>query len=123
MSLVQTQGEQLIVTGVIPNTQNNMAAFSALDTATVLEGTAAMTTVYPDSTIDHFDLYSFYYACSSATQTSLLGLPLSCTITASAYTDVSKPVFIIIAAVPSRSMSLFASIPIWRNAVEWYLSK
>ena len=46
-----------------------------------------MTTTYADSTIDHFDLKSFYYGCSLGTQASVLGVPQSCTVSIKGYKD------------------------------------
>ncbi|KAF9701116.1 hypothetical protein EKO04_001165 [Ascochyta lentis] len=86
MSLVQTGGIQNLAI-VAPNSPGNYAAYSALDVATVTQGQPSMMANYPDSTIDHFDLKSFYYGCSAATQASVAGLPLSCTITIKGYAD------------------------------------
>lgn len=39
-----------------------------------------MTTVYPDSTIGSFNLYDFFYGCTSGTETSLTALAAACQI-------------------------------------------
>lgn len=85
MSLVETINP--LVAGVMPNSPLNFAAFSALDVATVQQGQAAMTVNYADSTVDHFDLKSFYYGCALASQASVAGVPLSCTIMVRGYSD------------------------------------
>ncbi|KAJ4367705.1 hypothetical protein N0V86_009826 [Didymella sp. IMI 355093] len=86
MSLVQTGGLQNVAI-VEPNSPPNYAAFSAADVATLTQGQPAMTVNYADSTIDHFSLHSFYYGCSAATQASVAGVPLSCTVTIKGYAD------------------------------------
>ncbi|KAF3046784.1 hypothetical protein E8E11_009308 [Didymella keratinophila] len=86
MSLAQTGGLQNIAV-VVPNSPPNVAAFSALDVATVTQGQPAMTVNYADSTIDHFSLKSFYYGCSSASQASVAALPVSCTVSIKGYAD------------------------------------
>ena len=40
-----------------------------------------MTTVYQDSTIDSFDLKSFFFGCTAATKVSAVQLPVNCTTT------------------------------------------
>jgi hypothetical protein len=86
MSLAQTGGVQNLVI-VVPNSPSNVAAYSATDLATLQQGQPAMTTNYGDSTIDHFDLYSFYYGCALSAQASVLGVPQSCTISIKGYAD------------------------------------
>jgi hypothetical protein len=86
MSLVATMNLQDAV-GVTPNSKPNYAAFSALDTATVMQGQASMMTNYDDSTVDHLDLKSFYYGCAAASEASILGLPTRCDITIKGYAD------------------------------------
>lgn len=86
MSLVQTPGTTG-TPGVQSNSPPNYAAYSALDLATVEQGQPSMRVNYADSTIDHFDLKSFYYGCVVASQVSLLGIPTACTITVTAYSD------------------------------------
>jgi hypothetical protein len=86
MTLVNTGGLQDSV-GVTPNSRPNYAAFSALATATITEGQPSMMTNYEDSTIDHFDLQSFYYGCVVASQASIIGVPVSCTVSIKGYTD------------------------------------
>ncbi|KAJ4345088.1 hypothetical protein N0V95_005935 [Ascochyta clinopodiicola] len=86
MSLVQTGGIQNLAL-VVPNTPGNYAAYSTLDAATITQGQPSMMANYADSTIDHFDLKSFYYGCAAAAQVSVAGLPLSCTISIKGYAD------------------------------------
>jgi hypothetical protein len=86
MSLVETGGIQNIAI-ISANSPSNYAAFSALDTATATQGQPSMMANYPDSTIDHFDLKSFYYACALASQASVVGVPQACTITIKGYAD------------------------------------
>ncbi|KAF2818889.1 hypothetical protein CC86DRAFT_151947 [Ophiobolus disseminans] len=86
MSLVQTGGLQNIAI-VKPNSPSNYAAYSALDVATVAQGQPSMTVTYADSTIDRFDLHSFFYGCALGTQVSVLGVPQSCTISIKGYKD------------------------------------
>ena len=47
------------VPGVTPQLPPNLISYGALDTATIEEGTLALTVVYPDTTIDHFRLQFF----------------------------------------------------------------
>ncbi|KAF2028332.1 hypothetical protein EK21DRAFT_90750 [Setomelanomma holmii] len=86
MSLVQTGGVQNVAF-VEPNSPPNCAAYSKLDLATVQQGQPSMTTNYADSTIDHFDLHSFYFGCALGTQASVLGVPQSCTVSIKGYED------------------------------------
>ncbi|KAF1944044.1 hypothetical protein EJ02DRAFT_452889 [Clathrospora elynae] len=46
-----------------------------------------MTINYADSTIDHFDLYNFYYGCTINQEASVVGVPTSCVITGTGYAD------------------------------------
>jgi hypothetical protein len=85
-NLAATGGLQDVVV-VVPNTPNNVAAFAKDNTATIFQGQPAMTVNYADSTIDHFDLYSFYYACVLATEASVAAKPQSCTLTIKGYRD------------------------------------
>jgi len=85
MSLVETINP--LVTGVVANSPLNYAAFSTLDVATVQQGQPAMTVNYADSTVDHFDLKSFYYGCALGSEASVAGVPLPCTITVRGYSD------------------------------------
>jgi hypothetical protein len=86
MTLVNTGNLQNIAS-VTPNSPPNYAAFSALDTGTVIQGRPSMMTNYDDSTVDHFDLESFYYGCAVASQASIVGVPFSCDITIKGYAD------------------------------------
>lgn len=88
------QGFSLAITGSVqnvfivePNTGSNLAAFARNDLATISQGQPAMTVNYADSTIDHFDLSSFYYACVYATEASIAAKPQSCTLTIRGYKD------------------------------------
>jgi hypothetical protein len=85
MSLVETINP--LVTGVVANSPLNYAAFSTLDVATVQQGQPAMTVNYADSTVDHFDLKSFYYGCALGSEASVAGVPLPCMITVRGYSD------------------------------------
>ncbi|KAF2639666.1 hypothetical protein P280DRAFT_44758 [Massarina eburnea CBS 473.64] len=49
-----------------------------------------MTVDYADSTIDHFDLKSFYYGCAVGSEVSVVGVPLACTVTVKGYADTQK---------------------------------
>ncbi|KAF1945090.1 hypothetical protein EJ02DRAFT_370332 [Clathrospora elynae] len=86
MTLVQTGGIQKAAI-LEPNSPPNLAGFSSTNLVTIQQGTPAMTVNYADSTIDSFDLYSFYYGCTLNTQASLLGVPTSCNITVTGYAD------------------------------------
>lgn len=85
IGLIETTGAGTTVTGVIPNSEPNMAAFGPLDTTTLEQGTPSMTTVYSDSTITYFDLQSFYYGCVVTSAETVEGVPESCTITVTGY--------------------------------------
>ncbi|KAF1912824.1 hypothetical protein BDU57DRAFT_457191, partial [Ampelomyces quisqualis] len=86
MALAKTSGLQNLAI-VKPNTPDNYAAFSKLNVLTSSQGQPAMTVNYPDSTVDSFDLTSFYYGCAVGTQTSVLGVPTSCSISIKGYSD------------------------------------
>jgi hypothetical protein len=75
------------IAGVIPQSPANAAVFSNTDVPTLLQGGAAMITTYDDSTVDHFDMKSFYYGCVLATKASIASVPISCTITIKGYYD------------------------------------
>jgi len=51
-----------------------------------------MTVNYEDSTIDHFDLRSFYYGCAAGLQNGAASLPLTCTVTATGKNRAGKQV-------------------------------
>jgi hypothetical protein len=89
MSLVEEMGSPSPLL-LVANSPPNAAAFSTLDVATVAQGQPSMTVNYSDSTIDHFDLKSFFFGCVLATQVSILGKPISCTVTVKGYKDVGK---------------------------------
>ncbi|KAK3080511.1 hypothetical protein LTS18_000649 [Coniosporium uncinatum] len=82
MSLVNTVSVAGANPGVFPNSPSNYAAYSVGDAATVLQGQPAMTVNYQDSTVDHFDLRSFYFGCAAGLQNGAVSLPLTCTVTA-----------------------------------------
>lgn len=85
MSLVPTFGTATAA-GLVPDTGVNMAGFNAYtDYSTLLQGAPAMTVDYDDSEIKDFELYSFAYGCATNTITTVGGLVLSCTITATGY--------------------------------------
>lgn len=86
MSLAQTGGLQNLLI-VVPNSPPNVAAYAATDIVTIQQGQPSMMTNYADSTIDHFDLKSFYYGCSASTQASVAAVPTSCTVTIKGYAD------------------------------------
>ncbi|KAF1938020.1 hypothetical protein EJ02DRAFT_475098, partial [Clathrospora elynae] len=67
MSLSETGGIQQIAM-LESNSPPNRAAFAALNVVTIEQGTPAMTVNYADSTMDHFDLLSFYYGCTLSTE-------------------------------------------------------
>ena len=72
-----------ILPGLVPASQPNFAAFAPGNTATILQGNAgaaSMTTVYPDSTFASFNLYDFFYGCTSSTEVSLTALAAACQI-------------------------------------------
>jgi hypothetical protein len=74
---------------VTPQSAPNTASFSGLTVGSLLQGTglAAMTVNYLDSTIANFDLTSFFYGCTVAGTTTLIGAPRTCTITIRGYLD------------------------------------
>lgn len=79
-SLVKTGGIQNIVI-VKPNTPNNLAAFGGI----LGGGSASISST--GTSIDHFDLNSFYFGCALGTVVSVAGVPASCTITVRGFTD------------------------------------
>lgn len=86
MSLVESTGLSSIA-GPVPNSPPNVAAYSKLDVATLIQGQPSMMTNYQDSTVDHLDLKYFYYGCAVASQASLVGLPATCTVSVKGYAD------------------------------------
>jgi hypothetical protein len=66
---------------VKPNTPSNLAAFGGL----LGGGSGSISST--GTSIDHFDLNSFYFGCALSTVTSVIGVPASCTITVKGYTD------------------------------------
>lgn len=88
MSLVKTN-DLTSIAGIKANSPPNYAAFSTLDVATLTQGQPAMSVNYADSAIDHFDLKSFYYGCAVGTQLTVIGVPTSCKITITGYSDIA----------------------------------
>lgn len=86
MSLVKSPDIPLLP-GVEFNSPPNCAAYSKLDLITLQQGQPSMMTNYPDSTIDHLDLKSFYYACAVGSEETVLGVPVACTIFIEGYAD------------------------------------
>ena len=62
------------------------------DTENSIEGTPALTTVYQDTTIDHFDFQSFYFGCVLSSQETATGVPQSCTVTVTGFDKNGKQV-------------------------------
>lgn len=58
---------------------------------------------YPNSSIASFNLNSFYYGCGLGTETSLLGVPISCTITVTGFGPAS-------AGTPQLATQTFAFV-------------
>ena len=71
----------VVATGVAPQSPPNVTGYGSIDVATILQGTAVLTTVYPDTTINHFDFNSFFFGCVLSSQESAAGVPQSCTVT------------------------------------------
>jgi len=92
MDLVQGDESEPIATGISPESPSNDAVFGPTVGATMQQGTPSITTVYQDSTIGMLDMESFYFGCTVATKNDFLGLPESCTMTATGYDVDGKKV-------------------------------
>ena len=75
--------------GVPPNTPSNMAGFTLVNPVSLLKGPPAMSVNYPDSTVDFFDLESFWYGCVLPTQETVASSPISCDITVTGFSDIA----------------------------------
>lgn len=67
--------------GVEPQSPPNLITYGTLGIATIDQGTPELTVVYPDTTIDHFSFFSFFYGCVLSTEETVLGMPQPCTVT------------------------------------------
>lgn len=114
MSLTMTTAASAL-SGIVVNSPLNCAAYGAGDTATITQGTPSMTVNYADSTIDHFDLKSFYFACAVGAEASAAGAPLACKVTV---TGKAKD-----GSVKAKQSFSFAPTGLSANQVQAVLSK
>lgn len=75
-----------------------------------------MTTVYQDTTVVFFDLFSFFFACATGLEQSQVGLPMSCTVTATCVNPAGQ-----IVSTP-QSFSFVSNGGLLQNMVEAKLS-
>ncbi|KAL8688348.1 MAG: hypothetical protein Q9218_005722 [Villophora microphyllina] len=73
-----TGGVQL--SGIKPQSPNNAVAYGPLNTATDIQKRPAVTAVYQGSTINSFDLESFWYGCVSGLENDIANYPIPCEI-------------------------------------------
>lgn len=106
MSLAETKASLAKeAPGLVPNSPPNYASFSLTDKVTIKQGTSQMTTVYPDTNVAFFNLYSFYYGCASKSEDSEDSedpedppaesadpLPASCKITITGFNSTGEQV-------------------------------
>lgn len=67
--------------GVTPNSPPNVIGYAPTLVATITQGQPEMTTVYDNSTITEFDLYSFFFGCALDTQNTVVDAAQACTVT------------------------------------------
>ena len=68
--------------GILPQSPNVDIAYATPDVVTVEQGTPEMTTVYQDTTVVFFDLFSFFFGCAIGLEQSVADPPVSCTVAA-----------------------------------------
>ncbi len=78
--------------GVAPQSPNIDIAYGALDAITIAQGTPEMTTVYQDTTVDFFDLISFYFGCVIGLEQGQADAVESCTVAATCVNPAGKTV-------------------------------
>ncbi|KAL6720628.1 hypothetical protein ACLMJK_002553 [Lecanora helva] len=85
-------GDPTNLPGVIPQSPDNLISFGTLDAATIDQGTPELTVVYPDTTIDHFSFYSFFFGCVVSSTETAAGVPQTCTVTVTGFDKNNKQV-------------------------------
>ena len=80
------------VAGIRPQSPNKFIAYSLLAFATIVQGQPAMNAAYPDSTIEYFDLKSFYFGTVVAAEQSAAAVPATATVTAECFNTAGKSV-------------------------------
>lgn len=93
-SLVVTDitGSNSILPLLVPNTPPNCIAYAVLDVATIEQGAPYLTTVYEESTIAYFNLYSFFFGCAVGSEETVVGVPQSCNLTVTGLNAQGKQV-------------------------------
>ena len=69
-----------MVTGIRAQSPLNSIAYGNTTIPTTAEGQPSITTVYPDSTVQFFDLISFYFACALGLRNSVAAEPEKCEV-------------------------------------------
>lgn len=79
-------------TGVVPQSGTQYAVFNVETRALTTSSYTGITVENDDSTTKSFSVDKFYYACAVASQEGLIGVPASCTVTATGYDAQGKQV-------------------------------
>ena len=78
------------VAGPLAQSPPNSIAYGNTTIPTVVEGQPSITTVYGDSTVQFFDLLSFYFACALGLRNSVIAAPQKCEVSHSRSLDVVR---------------------------------
>ena len=57
-----------------------------------MQGQPSMTTVYQDSTVEYFDLESFYFGCVTGAENSEAAVPAGCSVTVECISPQGKSI-------------------------------
>ena len=85
-------GSTANVPGVLPQSPPVLIGYGTLDAATVEQGTPALTVIYQDTTVDHFDFNSFFFGCALDTVEGAASAPQTCTVTVTGFDKNNKQV-------------------------------
>ena len=78
------------VAGPLAQSPPNSIAYGNTTIPTVVEGQPSITTVYRDSTVDFFDLISFFFGCSLGLRNNEIAKPQECEVSHSRSLDVVR---------------------------------
>ena len=97
------------IKGIIPATST--LAYAAADLVTEEQGTPEITTVYTDTTVVLFDLFSFYFGCVIGLEQSEASVLVSCTVAATCVNPAGQ-------TVATQSFSFVSNGGLVQNMVE-----